>query len=114
MNKNALFLLAAVAAVLMMKQKAAAASAPAAAASPVATSVNNQMWNSILGNTWQGLVSGATGFLMRNDQGQVVTSDGKPVTSVLPAISSALTNGGYEDVDTAAPDGTDWLANMGW
>lgn len=113
MNKNALFLLAAVAAVLVMKQKAAAASAPAAA-SPVANNVNNQMWNSILGNTWKSLINNAPAFMMRNDNGQVVTSDGKPVNSALPAISAAISNSGYDDVSTAAPDGTDYLSTMGW
>lgn len=127
-NSTVLILAGAAALLLVMQKKRAAAAAPAnSPAGSTATSVNNQMWQSILGGAWKSLTaptatgSGA-GFLMTNNWGQVVTSDGKPVDSSLPAISSALSNGGYsggysgvsDDVSTAAPDGTDWLSQLAW
>jgi hypothetical protein len=121
MNNNTLFLVAAIVAVVVMKKKTAAPVAPAGPAGPIATNVNNQLWTSILGGAWKSLISPSDsndGFLMKNSVGQVVTSDGKPVNSVLPAISGAMSGSdysqGYESVSTGGPDGTDWLAQMGW
>lgn len=119
MNKDMLFLVAAVAAVLVMSKKAGAqgAARPVASSSPVATNVNNELWQNVLGGAWKSLVgSGGTGtFLMRNPFGQVVTSDGKPVDSVYSDISTAISTGYVPDVDvSAASDGVDYLSKMGW
>lgn len=120
MNNNTLLLVAALGAVFLMSRKASAATPAAAAASPLATSnnVNNQLWSAVLGGAWRSLVSpgsaGNSGFLMRNDFGQVVTSDGKPVNSVFSDLSNAISTGGYSDVDVSAPDGTDYLSLLGW
>jgi hypothetical protein len=118
MNKNMMFLLAAVAAVLVMSKKAKAApgAAAPAGASPVATSVNNDLWAKVLGGTWKALVANGTNtdgtpFLMRNGLGQVVTSDGKPVESVYSDITGAL-SGGVDTTD--ASGGVDYLSQMGW
>lgn len=126
MNNNGIFLLAAVAAVLVMSKKAKAATAATPISTPVATNVNNQFWQSLLGSTWKSLVTpdNVSSFLMRNSAGQVVTSDGKPVDSALPWISAALSGSstptttdaaaGYQPVDVSADDGVDWLQKMGW
>lgn len=118
MNKNMMFLLAAVAAVLVMSKKAKAAASPAATpgASPIATNVNNDLWAKVLGGTWKALVANGTNtdgtpFLMRNDLGQVVTSDGKPVESIYNDITGAL-SGGVDTTD--ASGGVDYLGQMGW
>lgn len=118
MNKNMMFLLAAVGAVLVMSKRATAAPRTAAlpGASPVANNVNNQMWAKVLGGTWKALVANGTNtdgspFLMRNDLGQVVTSDGKPVESIYSDITGALSGG----VDTSeASGGVDYLGALGW
>jgi hypothetical protein len=118
MNKNMMFLLAAVGAMLVMSKKARAATSTAAlpGASPVANNVNNQLWSKVLGGAWKALVANGTNtdgtpFLMRNDLGQVVTSDGKPVESVYADMTGALSGG----VDTTeASGGVDYLGQMGW
>jgi hypothetical protein len=127
MKDNTVLILAGAAVLLLvMKKKAAAATVPTTGTA-VTSNVQNQMWQSILGPAWKALLApsstgAGSGFLMTNNWGQVVTSDGKPVDSTLPAISSALSNsdysGGYtgvsDPVSTAAPDGTDWLSTLGW
>lgn len=117
MNKDMLFLVAAVAAVLVMSKKAGAKAAPAPASnSPVATNLNNQLWSNVLGGAWKSLVNsdGVGTFLMRNEAGQVVTSDGKPIDSVYSDISTGISTGYIPDVDVSAPDGVDYLAKQGW
>jgi hypothetical protein len=120
---NTLLLVAAAAAALFIMSKKAKATGTTAAqvaqtgSGHVATNVNNQLWANVLGGAWKSLVSpdsGNTNFLMRNPFGQVVTSDGKPVDSVYSDLSDTLSTGGIPGVDVSAPDGTDWLANLGW
>lgn len=118
MNKNMIFLMAAVAAVLVMSKKAGArpttGAAPIAGANPTATNLNNQLWSNVLGGAWKSLVAGGTGtFLMRNDAGQVTTSDGRPIDSAYSDISDAISTGFVQDVDVSA-GGVDWLGKMGW
>lgn len=116
-NNNTLLLVAAAAAAFVVMSKRANPAAVPAPAGPLATNVNNQLWTSILGGAWKALVrpsDSTSGFLQLNNIGQVVTSDGKPVDSSLPAISSAISNSGYTNVDTSAPDGTNWLSQMAW
>lgn len=116
MNKDMLFLVAAVAAVLMMSKKASAAPRPASAAtmpataggaSPLANNLNNQLWSSLLGGGWKSLVgsgSETSPFLMRNDYGQVVTSDGRPIDTGISDISDTMSGLG----------GRDYLSELGW
>lgn len=116
MNKDMLFLVAAVAAVLMMSKKAGAAPKPASTtampatasgASPVANNLNNQLWSSLLGGGWKSLVdtgSGTSPFLMRNEYGQVVTSDGKPIDTGISDISDIM----------SGQLGPDYLSQMGY
>ena len=126
MNQNTMFLFAAVGAAYVMAKKEADKKARAAAAakapsqsnspSPVTTNVNNQLWSKVLGGAWNALVEKGSStdgapFLMRNDIGQVVTSDGKPVNSIYSDITGALSGG----VDTSeASGGVDYLGGMGW
>lgn len=123
-NDNTILLVAALGAVLLLSKKAKAATptTPAQVAATgsglVANNLNNQLWTNVLGGAWKSLVSpdsaSSSNFLMRNGLGQVVTSDGKPVDSVYSDVSTAISTSGIPGVDVSAPDGTDWLANLGW
>lgn len=116
MNNNTLILVAAIAAVIVMSKKASAAPKPAtttgmpstaSGASPIASNLNNQLWSSLLGGAWNSMVgssSGTTPFLMRNEFGQVTTSDGKPIDTGISDISDIMSGWG----------GTDYLSEMGW
>jgi hypothetical protein len=112
MSDNVILLVAAVAGFLLLQKKKAAAAASTAPL-PTANNVNNQLWSSVLGNSWRSLVQpgSASNFLERNNWGQIVTSDGKPVDSVFGALPDILSGG----VDTTeASDGIDYLSELGW
>lgn len=91
-NNAALIAVGVVGAVLLLKKKTAMAARPATG-SPTAqpsTNLNGDMWARLLGKSWQSMLQagmvnqGAGGnqpFVMRNLFGQVVTSDGTPVSS---------------------------------
>ena len=85
MNNNVLLIAAGVgAALFLMGRKNAIAAAQSA---PIASkNLNSDMWSRILGDGWRNLVNaqnddGSRAFVMKNRVGQIVTSDGVPISS---------------------------------
>lgn len=100
-NDIILFAALAVGAAIYMKQSRAA-SAPAVrpgypAASSQTQNVAGAMWASLLGNAWKDLVNPATGggLFGKNGLGQLVTSDGKPVSSEMQALLPQTLGSGF-------------------
>lgn len=118
MNNNILILVAAVAAVVMLN-KAKAATAPAGTKSAPAPVINanGALWSALMGGGWKAIADaknsdGSPAFLMTNDYGQIVTSDGKPVGQEYSDLFPA-TVGNMMPVDVSL-GGTDYLSAIGW
>lgn len=102
MNKNviALAALAVVGAVYWKRtmMAAAAASRPAtqAPAAPV-KNTNSDMWVKLLGEGWKTLLSSETGKSLfgKNSYGQLVTSDGKPISDEMVSLLPNVLGDGY-------------------
>lgn len=102
MNKNviAVAVLAVVGAVYWKRTMAAATAAgagrPAQAATPV-NNTNSDMWTKLLGDGWKALLSSDTGKSMfgMNGYGNLVTSDGKPVSDTMKSILPNVLGDGY-------------------
>jgi hypothetical protein len=125
-NEIILFAALAVGAAIYMKQARAAAAPATRPGYPPAASqtqnVNGAMWTSLLGNAWTSLVNPATGGSLfgKNGLGQLVTSDGKPVSSEMQALLPNVLGDGYTpsvnygDTPNYIDDAFPALAGLEW
>lgn len=115
-DNTLLLVVIAVGAVVLMNKKAVAAPVAAPAATTPTTSVQNDLWKSLLGTGWSLLkgaqnTDGTAAFLEKNFLGQTVTSDGKPVgQQYMNLFPSSF--GQPSVVDTSAGDGVDYLKDL--
>jgi hypothetical protein len=124
-NEIILFAALAVGAAIYMKQARAAQPATRPGYPPAASktqNVNGAMWTSLLGNAWTALVNPATGGSLfgKNGLGQLVTSDGKPVSSEMQALLPNVLGDGYTpsvnygDTPNYIDDAFPALAGLEW
>lgn len=114
-NLIPLALVAVGAVVLLNKAKATTAPAGTKSSAPTNTSMNGQLWQSLLGDSWKALTDaknadGSQAFLMTNPFGQIVTSDGKPVGQEYAELFPA-TYGNQIPVDISM-GGTDYMSTL--
>lgn len=124
MSNNLILLAAIGGAVVLVLQKQAQAAGVAAQPMPVqglfytpaqqqSANVNGDMWARLLGDGWRNLVStqnsdGSPAFL-KNDFGQVTTSDGKPVggsdpmSAYVQSMTGLPTSGGPDYIKAVSP-----------